>query len=245
MGAFDLLLAPDSEVAVRDAEEDAALRPLNFSGSPEPPDAAAGSASAASPALGLAPRAHEELPTTGIVDWVALALSVLAPPVGILAAIAAIVLGVRKNGFAATVAKVAIVVGAILTVALLVVLFIMNAAQKQQAAHDAIVASSVQFCSQLKANGALSSPNYGFPTSQDTIPDSIAAIQKYEDFWTGLVKVAPKGIQTGTRQVATAAGSILSTVSTSRVVDDANNSSVMQQAVSNSGINAWVSSYCG
>jgi hypothetical protein len=245
VGAFDLLLAPNSDVAVRDSEDDVVLRPFDFSGPPDSTEAATHSTSTGGTNAGLAPRVHEELPTTGVVDWVALALAVVAPPVGILAAIAAIVLGVRKNGFPATVAKVAVVVGAVLTVALLVAVFVFSAAQKQKAAHDAIVASSAQFCTQLEASGRLSSPTYGFPSSEDTIPDSIAAIQKYEDFWTGLAKVAPKGIRAGTKLMATTAGGILTTVSSSRVVDDANNASVTQQAVADSGINAWVSSYCG
>jgi hypothetical protein len=245
VGAFDLLLAPDSEVAVRDSADDAALRPLNFSGPPETAKAAPPSLSEVRANVGLAPRAREEPPTTGVVDWVALALGVVAPPVGILAAIAAIVLGIRKNGFPSTVAKVAVVVGAVLTVALLIAVFVFSAAQKQKAAHEAIVTSSAQFCTQLEASGRLSSPTYGFPSSEDTIPDSIAAIQKYEDFWTGLAKVAPTGIRAGTKLMATTAGGILDTVTSSRVVDDANNATETQQAVADSGINAWVSSYCG
>jgi hypothetical protein len=245
VGAFDLLLAPDSAVAARDTEEDVTLRSLNLSGPPEQATAATPSSSAGRSNGGLAPRAHEELPTTAITDWVALALSIVVPPVGVLASIAAIILGVRKNGFSATVAKVAVVVGAILTVVLLVGLFVLSAAEKQQAAHNAVVASSAKFCSQLEASGTLSSPTYGFPPSQDTIPDSIAAMQKYENFWTGLVKVAPSGIRTGTQLIATTAGTILSNVSSSRVVDDASNTTVMQQAVNNSGVDAWVGSYCG
>ncbi|MDQ1632191.1 MAG: hypothetical protein QOC80_2163 [Frankiaceae bacterium] len=245
IGAFDLLLAADSEVAARDSEDDAALRPFDFSGPPGSTEAALRSPSTGGPNVGLAPRVHEVLPTTDVIDWVALALAVVAPPVGVLAAIAAIVLGNRKRGFPATVAKVAVVVGAVLTVALLVAVFVLSAAEKQKAAHDAIVASSVQFCTQLEASGRLSSPTYGFPSSEDTIPGSISAIQKDEDFWTGLVKVAPKGIQAGTKLMATTAGGILNSVTSSRVVDDANNATVMQQAVTDSGINAWVSSYCG
>jgi hypothetical protein len=245
VGAFDLLLAADSEVAVRDSEDDAVLRPFDFSAPPDSTEAAMRSPSTGGPNARLAPRVHVVLPTTGVVDWVALALAVVAPPVGILAAIAAIVLGIRKNGFPATVAKVAVVVGAVLTIALLVGVFVLSAAQKQKAAHNAIVASSVQFCTQLEASGRLSSPTYGFPSSENTIPGSIAAIQKYEDFWTGLAKVAPAGIRAGTKLMATTAGGILSSVTSSRVVDDASNATVTQQAVTDSGINAWVSSYCG
>jgi len=179
------------------------------------------------------------------VDWGALVLSVIAPPLGILVAIAAIVLGIRHNGFAATVAKVALAIGIVLTLVLGVALYLVNDVQKKQAAHDAIVSSSVQWCTELKASpGTLSSPTYGFPSSQDTIPASIAAAQKYESFWTGLVKVAPAGIRKGTQSIATTAAGIASSASSSRVFDDDSNTSVMQQAVSNSGINDWVSAYC-
>jgi hypothetical protein len=240
LGAFDLLLAQDSESSRRETAEDAAARsltPLGTAGIPVQLEGGSG-------ALGLERHEQAEVRATGIFDWVSLALSIVAPPVGVLAAIAAIVLGVRRNGFAATVAKIALIVGAILTVVLIVVLFLAGDAQKKQAAHDAIAASSVQFCTQLKASGDLSSSTYGFPASQDTIPDSIAAIHKYDDFWTGLVKVSPKGIRSGTQLVATAASGIFTTVSTTRIMDDGSNTTRMEQAASNSGINDWVSSYC-
>jgi hypothetical protein len=240
LGAFDLLLAQDSETSRRETAEDAEARPLTphgTSGTPVQLDGGSGG-------LGLERHEQAAAPTTSVFDWVALGLAVIAPPLGVLAAIADIVLEVRRDGFAATVAKIALIVGAILTVVLVVVLFLFGNAEKKQAAHDAIAASSVQYCAQLKSSGDLSSATYGFPASQDTIPDSITAIQKYTDFWNGLVKVAPKGIRSGTQIVATTSAGILKTVTTSRVMDDGSNATQMEQAASNSGIGDWVSSYC-
>jgi hypothetical protein len=196
-------------------------------------------------ALGLERHAPVKQRSSGVVDWVALVLSVIAPPVGILAAIAAIVLGLRRNGFSALVAKIALAIGVVLSIILGAGLFAVHDAQQRQAAHDAIVASSAEYCSQLKANpGLLSSPTYGFPGAADTIPDSIAAVQKYETFWTGLAKVAPAGIKVGTQNIATAADSILTSISTSRVFDESSNDAEMQGVVSTSGVDAWVSQYC-
>jgi hypothetical protein len=195
--------------------------------------------------LGLERHAPIEQRTTGVVDWVALVLAVIAPPVGVLAAIAAIFLGLRRNGFPALVAKIALAIGVVLSIVVSVGLFAVHDAQQRQAAHDAIVASSAEYCSQLKASpGLLSSPTYGFPGAADTIPDSIAAVQKYQTFWSGLVKVAPAGIKIGTQNIATAANSILTSVSTSRVFDESANDAEMQGVVSTSGIDTWVSQYC-
>ncbi len=91
----------------------------------------------------------------------------------------------------------------------------------------------------------LQSPTYDWPSVQSTIADSIVAMQAYEDTWTSLAKSAPAGVKVGTQGIATAAGAIIASVTNSRVLDDDSDVVQIQQAVSSSGIAAWVSAYCG
>ena len=85
--------------------------------------------------------------------------------------------------------------------------------QNQQAQHAAIVASSVPFCAQLKANPAtLQSATYGWPSPADTIAASVTSMQTYEAFWQNVVKVAPDGIRQGAQQVATTAQNVIDSV---------------------------------
>jgi hypothetical protein len=195
--------------------------------------------------LGLQRREPRRRSGTGVVDWVALGLSILAPPVGVLASIAALIIGVRRNGYAATVAKVALGVAIVLSLVLGVAYYLVTVSQQKTAAYDAIVQSSSQFCARLKTDPAtLASPTYGFPTGAPTISASIAAIRQYDTFWSGLVSVAPAGIRPGTQGISAAAARILSSLQSSRVLDDDGNVAQIQQEVSASGINAWVSHYC-
>jgi hypothetical protein len=180
-----------------------------------------------------------------VISLLSLVLAVIAPPLGVVTAIVAIVVGIRMRGFAATTAKIALAIGVVLSLVLAVALCALDEVGSRQAAHDRIVASSIEYCAELeKKPGLLSSSTFAFPGAQDTAADSIAAVQDYSDYWKGLVKVAPAGIRGGTRTVATTVGEILESSRESQVFDDASNASRMQPVVAASGITSWVSQYC-
>ena len=196
-------------------------------------------------ALALERHEHQTRPTNGPLDWAALVLAIILPPIGLLSAIAAAVLGTRNRGYATSVAKAAIGIGAALTVVVIVASVVGVNLANQQAKHDAIAASSVAYCAKLKATpGTLASPTFGWPAPADTVQDTLAGMQTYEDNWTALEKLAPAGILAGTQKVAAAAQSIITAVQAAQVFDDATDVSQMQGAVSASGIQAWVSEYC-
>jgi hypothetical protein len=195
--------------------------------------------------LELERRSRKRVRSTGVLDWVAFVLAFIAPPLGVLVAIASLIVSYRIKGWTAGIAKAALAIGVVFTVVLAGGLFLLNNVNQRQGAHDAIVASSRQYCSELRSvPGRLQSPTYGWPAVQDTVQDSLTAMQKYEDTWKALVAVAPDGIRTGTQQVDTAAQSIIANVTSSRVLDDPGNVAQMQQAVSTSGIANWVAGYC-
>lgn len=116
---------------------------------------------------------------------------------------------------------------------------------KQQAAHDAIVASGRHYCSTVQTDPAvLCSNTFCWPAVADSIVDSITSMEKSQAYWTGLTKVAPKGIRAETNDVVNAAAGIIASVKATRVLDDADNVSRMQRVAAHSGIPAWVSKYC-
>ena len=182
---------------------------------------------------------------TGALDWASFVLAFLAPPVGLLVGIAAAVSDSRTKGFVASIAKAAIGIGAALSLVLGVALAVVGKIDSDQAAHNAIVASSRAYCAKLQSNpGALTSDTFGWPSPGNTIPDSISAIESYDATWKSLVAVAPAGILADTKKVEAAASSILSSVQSTGTLDNSSNVAQMQNAVATTGISTWVSDYC-
>lgn len=238
---FDTFLAGEPTTGQADSQLDAAPATLTFAS----PGAPAGDEP---PGRNLALERHVQKPArgTGALDWVAFVLAFLVAPLGILVAIAALVVSSRRNGWTSGIAKAAIAIGVVLTVVLAGGYALLSNVQQKQASRDAVVASSQPFCHALSATpGVLQSPTYGWPAVQDTIADSITAMQQYEDTWTGLARIAPAGIRSGAAGIAKAARLVIANVTSSRVLDDSANVSQVQQAVSASGVSTWVSSYCG
>jgi hypothetical protein len=182
---------------------------------------------------------------TGALDWISFVLAFLAPPVGLLAGIAAAVSDWRTKGFVASVAKAAIGIGAALSLVLGVVFVVVGKIDSDQAAHNAIVASSRAYCTKLQSNPAtLTSDTFGWPSPGNTIPDSINAMKSYDATWKSLVAVAPKGILSDTRKIESTAAGIESSVKSTQTLDNASNVAEMQNVVATTGIRTWVSDYC-
>jgi hypothetical protein len=190
---------------------------------------------------------HQSHPRSGngTLDWVAFALAFLAPPIGLLVGIGAVVSDSRGKGYVGSVAKTAIGIGAGLSLVLGVVVVVAGKIDSDHAAHDAIVVSSRMYCSQLESNpGTLASNTFGWPAPGDTIAKSIPAIKAYDSTWKSLVSVAPTGIRNDTKEVEAAAAGILASVQSTQTLDDESNVAQMQDVVAGTGIRAWVSAYC-
>ncbi|MCW2547211.1 MAG: hypothetical protein JWN96_1671 [Mycobacterium sp.] len=213
-----------------------------------PPAPAAPSSFSSQSAVGaFALERHQSHPRSGngTLDWVAFALAFLAPPIGLLVGIGAVVSDSRGKGYVASVAKAAIGVGAGLSLVLGVVVVVVGKIDSDHAAHDAIVASSRTYCSKLESNPAtLASNTFGWPAPGDTIAASIQPIKAYDSTWKSLISVAPQGIRVDTKKVEAAAAGILASVQSTQTLDDASNVSQMQDVVAATGIRAWVSTYC-
>jgi hypothetical protein len=182
---------------------------------------------------------------SGPLDWVAFVLAFLAPPIGLLVGVGAAISGSRSRGFVAAIAKAAIGIGAGLSLILGVVFVVVGKIDSDQAAHNAIVASSRAYCTKLQSNPAtLTSDTFGWPSPGDTVPDSIPAMKSYAATWKSLVALAPAGIQADTKKVEKAADGIIKSTQSTLTLDDASNIAVMQNAVAATKISTWVSTYC-
>jgi hypothetical protein len=232
---------PDEDVAPQPSSPGAATQQQPWTAPPPAGDTASGSGG-----FGLERRQSRPRSANGPLDWVAFALAILAPPAGLLLGIVAVVTEPRTKGFVTGLAKAAIAVGAVLSVVLGVAFAVYTKVSNDQADHNAIVASSRAWCTSLKSNpAALSSDTFGWPSPADTIPDSITAMKQYVAHWQSLVKLAPAGIRSDTRTIATTAQSIVSSVESTQTLDDSSDVAQMQNAVATTGITSWAGNYCG
>jgi hypothetical protein len=179
------------------------------------------------------------------LDWAALASAIVVPPLGIAVSAAAVIVGSVRNGWAAGVAKSALAISLVLSAVLAAGGVVLIDALDKQAAHDAVVRSSVAMCSRVEGKpGLISSSTFGWPATGDSVADSVAPMQQYSDFWSRTAHVAPTAIRPGVQSIATAAKGIASSVASSHVLDDAANVTQMQQVVASSGVADWVAEYC-
>ncbi len=209
------------------------------------PPSALSSEHGASRGLRLERRNATRRPSSSPLDWTSFVLSFLAPPLGLIAGVVSLLLCARRSGYTSSIAKAAVAIGSSLSLVLAVGVVIELHVRSQQAAHDAIIASSAAYCAELaRSPGILHSSTFGWPAPAGTIPESITAMQTYESEWTRLAKIAPSGIRAGTLSVASAAGSIIKSIESTQVLDDAANVTQLQQAAAGSGVTEWVSEYC-
>jgi hypothetical protein len=142
--------------------------------------------------------------------------------------------------------RASIAIAAVLTVAMGIGGYFEYTQIKKQQAHDQIAAASAAFCATIKANPSMDQlPTLGWPGVAASIPDSLKAMQAYEDRWTKLAKISPAGAKPGVTRVAAEAKKIIDSVTESRTVDDASNVAVMSSVASSSGVPEWHSEYCG
>jgi len=175
-----------------------------------------------------------------------LVLAILIAPIGLIVAIAAAARSARRRGWVVGIVRASIAIAIVLTLVWGVAGYYGYTQFKLQQAHDQTATASAAFCAAIKADPTMDQlPTFGWPAVAASIPDSLTAMQAYEDRWTKLAKVSPPGIKPGVTRMADAAKKIIDAVTVSRTVDDASNVSVMSSTASSSGVQAWYSEYCG
>jgi hypothetical protein len=155
----------------------------------------------------LRPTVREVSAELAHLDRAAIIAAVIVPPVGLVLAIVASTRGRLYRGWPSNLARAAIA----LSVVMMLVFALAGAylwAQRQKvadeqdaaaavaAAHEAVVAESVPFCSTLAASPAVfgaADPDYGWPQREDPA-GYLPAIESYGALWQALVPLAPAGI---------------------------------------------------
>jgi len=212
-----------------------------------PAEAAPGDAPRApTPAiLDFSDRPERTMPRASSLEWLALALAILVPPLGFIASITARIVASRTHGWVTRVLSVATVVSVVLTIAVGAGAIVLTVVGQREAAHAKIVSDSAPFCAALeKTPGVLELPAFGWPTERLSIPDSIVAMQAYHEHWSELAKIAPEGIRPGVRSVSDAAQSLTNSLVTTQVIDRTKNLEQMSTVTRASGIPGYVSTYC-
>lgn len=179
------------------------------------------------------------------LDWVALALAFLAPPIGLVTGLIALMAGSRRNGWASPIATAATSIAVVLSLALAGVLVAASNLAKDEQAHAELVESSRDFCAALDASpGVLTTDAFGWPAPSSTVSDSLVTMVEFEQYWRDVEAVAPDGVRPEATLVAAAARSIISSVEASRIMDPAADLRLMRSVAGDSRIPAWVAQYC-
>ncbi len=220
--------------------------PLDFGAMLTGSAPSAGSASLAGP-VGIDSGSSDE-PNVGkstIGEKIILLLAVLLPPIGLIAAIVAAIGSARRRGWVIGMLRAAVAIGLVLTVISAIGGYIGYTQLLLQEAHQQRVAASAAFCSTIKANPTMKQlPTFGWPAVAASIPDSLTAMQAYEDRWTKLVRLSPDEIRPEAQKIATEAKHIIDGVTVARTVHDSTNISAMSVAASASGVPGWYTEFC-
>ncbi|HEV7741765.1 MAG TPA: hypothetical protein VGO65_05045 [Pseudolysinimonas sp.] len=187
-----------------------------------------------------------DLDRTTVGEKVGLGLSIVLPPIGLIAGIVNAVQSSRERGWVHRIVRISLVLALILSVvagfAGTYLYRVVDDARK----HDALQAASAQFCSTVAADPSMIvPPAFGFPGPGPSIPDTLTSIQAYIDKWTALAKVSPSGIRTDVNRVADAASGIFDSITQSRIIDNEANIATMSSVAASTNIVGWADAYCG
>jgi len=190
-------------------------------------------------------RPERTRPRATALEWLALAFSVIVPPLGLLLAIVARIIARRTHGWITRVLSIATVLGIVLSLVAGAAIVVANIIGQSEANQAKILADSAPFCASLaETPGVLEQPAYGWPTERLSIPDSIVAMQAYQSRWAALADIAPDGVRAGVRSVADAAQTLTNSLVTTQVIDRDRYVEQMTSVTNASGIPAYVARYC-
>lgn len=178
-------------------------------------------------------------------EWIPLALAVLVPPVGLIAAIVAAVRSRARRGFAIALNKASIAVALVMCVVLAIVVLVVMDRIEEERLFEERVAAAAGFCAQLDEDPAVrESAIVGWPRQGETIPATIEAMESFVERWNQLALSAPTDIADGVGSIADRGQELLDSVQSARQVDDAEQVDIMRDTVRDSGLIPWVDRYC-
>jgi hypothetical protein len=200
---------------------------------------------AATPAFDFSERPRRVRPHTGRLDWIALALAFVVPPVGLIGSVVLRILSYRKHGWTSGVTRIATVIGVILTAVLAVVITVNGNIAEANLAQAKKVSASVPLCWELQTTpGILDQPAFGWPIERTALPDTLIAMKDYQARWSLLADKAPSFEKAAVRSIADAATTVVNEVESSRSIDRTANLDRMTMITVQSALPQWFATYC-
>jgi len=197
-------------------------------------------------AFDFSDRPEQVKPRATPLEWIALALAILVPPLGLVLGIIAGFVSRAKSGWTTWVVRTATVLGVILTLAVIVGGVVLDAIGRAEAAEAKIVSDSAPYCASLETTpGILDQQAYGWPVEPVSIEETVVAMKAYQLRWKELADIAPAGIASDTRSIAFAAQNLVTAVESTKFIDRPGNLAQMKAVTAAAGIPAWVARYCG
>ncbi|WP_411699737.1 hypothetical protein [Conyzicola sp.] len=186
------------------------------------------------------------VPRTSVLEWIALALAILVPPLGLLVTIVARLVTLHRHHWTTTVAKAATVISIVLTVALGAGTAVHLVVATRDADAARVVAEAQPLCDGLAATpGVLDLDGYGWPTEVAPLAVTLEAMTAYQARWQQLADLAPSSARAGTVAIAEQAGILVTAVETTRAIDRSANLATMESVTDASGLPQFVAQYCG
>jgi hypothetical protein len=114
-----------------------------------------------------------------------------------------------------------------------------------QQSEEKVRADSAPFCADLASTpGILSQPGFGWPTEVTDLPTTVTAMRAYEERWSTLATIGPPSIREDLRAVATAAGTIATSVESTQSINRPATLESIQGVTSKTDVAAWAAKYC-
>ncbi len=179
------------------------------------------------------------------LGWTALGLAIVAAPVGLILAIVAAVVSARRTGYASGLAKAALAMSIVLSLAWAGGAVVGGAALRQRAAEDARVRASAAMCRQLDSRpGGLQDAALGWPAVGVSIPQYEADVSGYAAWWSTVERLAPRAVEPQARAIAAAAAASSRRMASARVVDHDRDVADITAIAAGSTLPAWSARYC-
>ena len=215
---------------------------FDFAITPAQPDRA----EAARRALDFSDRPPRVKPKTSVLEWIALVLAFIAPPLGLVVSIVARIITRYRHHWTTTVAKASTVISIVLTLVLAAGSVVFAVLAEEQAAEDRVFASAQPLCQALAATpGVLDAPAYGWPIEVASLPQTLDAMRAYQTRWVELTALAPDAAKANLTAIADQAAILVTAVESTQAIDRQGNLSTMTAVTGASGLPAWVVTYCG
>lgn len=187
----------------------------------------------------------EDLDRATAGERVGVALALLTGPIGLTVAIVSAARGSRRRGWLIGISRLSLVLGVLSTIATAIAGVILWNIRVDQIQHDDLAAASAEFCAAAAEDPAMVTPTLlGWPAPGNSIPESIETMTVWTERWTELAVTSPAELRAGLELLAEKGQTIVDSVTTTRLIDDAANQALIASAEPQSGVANWYTTYC-